>query len=58
MDMFAIRAGYQYNYDEEGLTLEASLNNTSYVFDVRIDCAYMPPVNFNRVNRFSIGIGL
>ncbi|MBN2031213.1 PorV/PorQ family protein [bacterium] len=58
MDMFAIRAGYKYNYDEEGLTLGAGLNYTLSGLSVRIDYAYTPIVSFDTVNRFSIGIGL
>lgn len=58
MDMFAIRAGYRYNYDEEGLTLGAGLNYTMSGLSVRIDYAYTPIVSFDAVNRFSIGIGL
>ena len=58
MDMFAIRAGYKYNYDEEGLTLGAGLNYTLSGLNVKIDYAYSPMSNFDTVNRFSIGIGL
>jgi len=39
MDMFAIRAGYRYNYDEEGLTLGAGLNYTLSGLNVRVDYA-------------------
>jgi hypothetical protein len=58
MDMFAIRAGYKYNYDEEGLTMGAGLNYTLSGLNVKIDYAYCPTSNFDTVNRFSIGIGL
>jgi len=58
MDMFALRAGYKYNYDEEGLTLGAGLNYTISNLSVRIDYAYTPMTSFDTVNRFSIGIGL
>ncbi len=58
MDMFAVRAGYRYNYDEEALTLGAGLNYTLSGLNVKIDYAYCPLSNFDTVNRFSIGIGL
>lgn len=57
MDMFAIRAGYRYNYDEEALTLGAGLNYTLSGLSVRIDYAYTPLEKFDAVNRFSMGIG-
>ena len=57
MDMIALRAGYKYNYDEEGLTLGAGLNYTLSGLNVKIDYAYSPLSDFDTVNRFSIGIG-
>ncbi len=58
MDMLAVRAGYKYNYDEEGLTLGAGLNYTLSGLNVKIDYAYSPLSNFDTINRFSVGIGL
>lgn len=58
MDMFALRAGYRYNYDEEGLTFGAGLNYMLSGLNVKIDYAYSPLQRFDAINRFSIGIGL
>ena len=58
MDMIAIRAGYKYNYDEEGLTLGAGIQYALSGFNVKIDYAYSAMKIFDTVNRVSISLGL
>lgn len=58
MDMLAIRAGYKYNYDEEGLTLGAGIQYGISGVNIKIDYAYSTMQIFDTVNRVSISIGL
>ncbi len=58
MDMLALRAGYKYNYDEEGLTLGAGIQYSLSGVNVKIDYAYNTMDVFDSVNRFSISLGL
>ncbi len=58
MDLLALRAGYKYNYDEEGLTLGAGIQYGLSGVNVKIDYAYSTMQIFDTVNRFSISIGL
>jgi len=52
MGMFALRAGYKFNYDEEGLTVGVGFR----LRGVKLDYAYSDLGVFNAVNRLSIGI--
>lgn len=56
MDMFAFRAGYKFNYDEEGLTAGLGFCGDIGGLDIKIDYAYSDFGVFNMVNRFSFGI--
>lgn len=56
MDMFSLRAGYKYNYDEEGITLGAGLQKSLGRTIFRIDYAYAPMDFFDTVNRITVGI--
>lgn len=58
MDMLALRAGYKYNYDEEGLTLGAGIQYSLSGINVKIDYAYSAMQIFDTVNRVSISLGL
>jgi hypothetical protein len=54
-NMFALRGGYKFNYDEEGLTagLGVKLNVSNMNF--KLDYAYTDFGVFDSVNRFSVG---
>jgi hypothetical protein len=55
-DMFAFRAGYKFNYDEEGLTAGVGFKSELGNFKLKIDYAYTDFGIFDVVNRFSLGI--
>jgi hypothetical protein len=57
MDMFAIRGGYKFNYDEEGITAGLGVNYTFSGITGKIDYAYGDFGVFDAVHRFSFGIG-
>jgi hypothetical protein len=56
MSLLALRGGYRFNYDEEGLTLGAGLDlsagSTSFYFDF----AYVDFGNLNNVQLYTLGI--
>jgi len=55
-NMFALRAGYKTNYDEEGLTAGFGINfNVSGIY-MKVDYAYSAFGVFSSVNRFSFGL--
>lgn len=56
---FALRAGYKFNYDSEGITLGAGIKQTVDAFTLSFDYAFgsMGPYLGN-VHRFSLGVGL
>lgn len=56
MDMFAIRGGYKFNYDEEGLTGGLGFKQDFSGFGVDVGYSYSEFGVFDAVNRFSIGI--
>lgn len=58
MDMFSVRAGYRFNYDEQGLTLGGGVNYGMTGMVLKIDYAYLDVGLFNNVHMFSIGIKL
>jgi len=55
MDMFALRAGYKTNYDEEGLTAGFGINYKVSNIQLKVDYAYSSFGIFDAVNRFSLG---
>lgn len=56
MDMFALRAGYKFNYDEEGLTGGVGFKVNVGGLGVNVGYAYSDFGVFDAVNRFSIGL--
>lgn len=56
-NMIALRAGYKFNYDEEGLTAGVGFQQTVGGLAVKIDYSYGAANQLNSINRFSIGIG-
>ncbi len=58
MKMFSLRAGYRFNYDEEGLTLGGGLNYELQGRKINLDYAYLAVGIFNQVHLFSFGIHL
>ena len=58
MNTFALRGGYRFNYDEEGLTLGAGLNYGLSGFKFKLDYAYVDVGLFEQVHMFSIGMSL
>jgi len=56
MDMIALRAGYKYNYDEEGLSAGVGIKYAvEGGFGIKIDYSYSDLGVFDAVNRISIG---
>ena len=51
MNMFALRTGYKFNYDEEDISFGFGLN----IFNVKVDYAFSNFGVFDNVNRISIG---
>ena len=58
MDLFLLRAGYRFNYDEEGLTLGAGLKYTGGGMRFNIDYAFIDTGIFDNVHMFTIGLNL
>ncbi|MDZ7288569.1 MAG: PorV/PorQ family protein [candidate division KSB1 bacterium] len=58
MNMLALRAGYNYNYDERNITTGFGLQKAFGAHSVAIDYAYTPFGVFDSVNRFSFRLGL
>ena len=56
MKLVAVRAGYRYNYDEEGLCAGIGVKHSFGGFGVKFDYAYSDFGIFDTVNRFSMGI--
>jgi len=54
-DLFALRAGYKTNYDEEGVSFGAGLKYDVGGTMVKIDYSYTDFGVFSNVNRFTIG---
>jgi len=56
MDMIALRAGYKYNYVEEGLSAGVGIKYAvEGGFGIKIDYSYSDLGVFDAVNRISIG---
>ncbi len=58
MSMFTLRAGYRYNYDEEGLTFGGGFSYSLAEISVSINYAFIDAGLFDSVNMLSIGIGM
>lgn len=58
MNLFRLRGGYRFNYDEEDLTLGAGLNLKTSVIGLKADYAYVAFGRFNNVHMFSVSLGL
>lgn len=54
-DLFALRAGYKTNYDEEGISLGAGIKYDVGGTKLKIDYSYTDLGVFSNVNRFTIG---
>ncbi|HKJ69627.1 MAG TPA: PorV/PorQ family protein [bacterium] len=54
-DLIALRAGYKFNYDEEGLNLGFGINYGVAGVKLKFDYAYSSFGLFNNVNRITIG---
>jgi hypothetical protein len=57
-NLIAIRAGYKFNYDEEGLTAGVGFKFTLRGVDLKVDYAYSAMDIFDTVSRFSLGISM
>lgn len=57
LKMFSLRAGYKFNYDEQGVTLGGGLNFDMSGIKGRIDYAYLDYGRLKSVNLFTIGFG-
>ncbi len=55
MNMVALRGGYKFNYDEEGLTAGGGVKYGVGGINLKIDYAYSAFGVFGTVNRFTIG---
>ena len=56
-DMLALRGGYKFNYDEEGLTFGIGVDKSFGTFGIRADYAYGAfGEYFNQVNRISFAV--
>ena len=58
MNLFSLRGGYRYNYDEAGLTLGGGLNLRTASFKLNINYAYIDLGRLDNKNLFSLVIGL
>ncbi|MCJ7811911.1 PorV/PorQ family protein, partial [bacterium] len=56
MDIIALRVGYKYNYDEEGLTGGAGLKYSLGRLNVELGYSYSQLDVFDSVNRISVGL--
>ncbi|MFQ5824991.1 MAG: PorV/PorQ family protein [bacterium] len=55
--VFSLRAGYKFNYDEQGLTLGGGINFNMKGMTGRIDYAYLDYGRLSAVHLFTIGFG-
>lgn len=58
MNIFNLRGGYRFNYDEQGLTFGGGLNYTMGNINGRIDYAYLDYGRLTEVHLFTLGFGL
>jgi hypothetical protein len=57
-NMIALRAGYKFNYDEEGLTAGIGLKYSVAGVNLKLDYSYGDVGVFDTVSRFGLGISL
>jgi hypothetical protein len=57
-DIFFLRGGYKFNYDEEGLVLGAGLKYDISGFTGRFNYAYVDFGNLNQVHMIQLGFSL
>jgi hypothetical protein len=57
MDLFSLRGGYKFNYDEQGLTLGGGLNFNMKNVNGRLDYAYLDYGRLEAVHMFTLGFG-
>jgi hypothetical protein len=57
LDMIALRGGYKFNYDEEGLTGGVGLMKKMGSVQIAVGYAYSDFGVFNSVNRISVNVG-
>lgn len=55
MDIFSVRGGYKFNYDEQGLTFGAGINYTMGNISGRIDYAYLDYGLLSSVHLITVG---
>lgn len=55
MDMFSLRGGYKFNYDEQGLTVGAGINYTLAKVTGRVDYAYLDYGRLSGVHLITLG---
>lgn len=55
MDMFTVRGGYKFNYDEQGLTLGGGINYTMGKITGRVDYAYLDYGLLSSVHLITVG---
>ncbi len=56
MNILAIRGGYKFNYDEQGLTFGFGVNKNVSLIKVGIDYAYTPFGIFDNVQQFTMNL--
>jgi hypothetical protein len=56
-DLLALRGGYRFNYDEEGLTLGAGIDVEMHSLKIKVDYAYWNFGVLGNINLFTLGIG-
>ena len=57
LDVFFLRGGYKFNYDEQGLTLGLGINYNMESIKGRIDYAYLDYGRLSSVHMFTLGFG-
>ena len=55
-NMIAVRSGYKFNYDEEGLTAGVGFKVNIVGMDIKLDYAYSDLGIFDTVSRVSFGL--
>ncbi len=58
LNFFALRGGYKFNYDEQGLTFGGGLRYSAGGFGGRVDYAYVDFGRLTQVHMFSLGFNL
>lgn len=58
LNIFSLRGGYKFNYDEQGLTLGGGLNFSMAGVTGRIDYAFLDYGRLSSVHLFTVGFGL